>query len=92
MFCVQLELLKLTSLGAHDLFGQLAKLQDKYNELENKVNGIQNELRDMEKDLKDEIKENMKAVQDEVLALKRARDETLLYIDEEFARKRKRTS
>jgi hypothetical protein len=46
----------------------------------------------MEKDLKDEIKENMKAVQDEVLALKRARDETLLYIDEEFARKKKRTS
>jgi len=67
-------------------------LQDKYNELDNKANDIQNKLRDMEKDLKDEMTESMKAVQDEILALKRAKDETLLYIDEEFARKRKRTS
>ena len=67
-------------------------LQDKYNELDNKANGIQNKLRDMEKDLKDEMTESMKAVQDEILALKRAKDETLLYIDEEFARKRKRSS
>ena len=92
MSYVQPELLKLTSSGAHDLFGQLAMLQDKYNELDNKANGIQNKLRDMEKDLKDEMTESMKAVQDEILALKRAKDETLLYIDEEFARKRKRTS
>jgi len=46
----------------------------------------------LEKDLKGEAKKGMKAVQDEILALKRARDETLLYIDEEFARKRKRTN
>lgn len=54
MSCVQLELLKLTSIGAHDLFSQLAKLEDKYDELGNKVNGIQNkidELRDIGKNL-----------------------------------------
>jgi SMC interacting uncharacterized protein involved in chromosome segregation len=89
---VQPELLKLTSSGAHGLFSQLAMLQGKYNELGNKANGIQNKLRDMEKDLKDEMTESLKAVQDEILALKRAKDETLLYIDEEFARKRKRSS
>jgi hypothetical protein len=89
---VQPELPKLTLSRAHDLFGQFVMLQDKYNELDNKANGIRNELRDMEKDLKDEMKESMKAVQDEILTLKRARDETLLYIDEEFTRKRKRTS
>jgi hypothetical protein len=32
------------------------------------------------------------SIKDEILGLKRAKDETLLYIDEEFARKKKRTS
>ena len=33
----------------------------------------------------------MKAVQDGILALKRARDEKLFYIDEEYVKERKRT-
>jgi len=44
----------------------------------------------MQKDLTDEMKESIKELQNEILGLKRAKDETLLYIDEEFARKKKR--